>query len=127
MRAELKEIYSLEVDCDLDKYWPEDPENFGVSMRLMVGVENAIGAESFDIFVCTPDWLKDHCRDDEAMSGRHMLIVCEYDFNLIKIQINRWLNSCTGNNWRTVAYKFSRFAAWEFEDYEESIESGSID
>ena len=47
-----------------------------------------------------------------------MLIVSEYDLDVIKAEIDLCVESCTGENWSAIAQKISRFAAWEFEDYQ---------
>lgn len=117
MKAKLKEIYSLEVDVPLQEFFPEDPNDFGLSVRLMIGLENSTGAESFDILVCTPDWIKHQYEEERSVWGRHMLIVLEYDFDLIKTKIDRYIKSCTGDNWVAIAQQLSRIGAWEFEDY----------
>ena len=117
MRAILKEIYSLELTHPLEEFWPNDESNFGISVRLMIGVEGEAESESFDILVCTPDWIKCQYSEDKCVWGRHMLIVLEYDFNLIKREIEHYIESCTGVNWQLIAQKLSRMGAWEFEDY----------
>ena len=117
MKAKLKEIYSLEVDMPHQEFFPDDPNNFGLSVRLMIGPENSAGAESFDILVCTPDWIKHQYGEERAVWGRHILIVLEYDFYQIKAEIDRYIESCTGDNWVAIAQQLSRMGAWEFEDY----------
>lgn len=117
MKAKLKEIYSLELDHALEEFWPEDEKNFGLSVRLMIGLEDSAGSESFDILVCTPDWLKSQYAEKKCVWGHHMLIVLEYDFAFIKSEIERYITSCTGESWLTIARKLSKMGAWEFEDY----------
>ncbi|UXI66936.1 immunity 8 family protein [Tahibacter amnicola] len=84
MRAILKEIYSIETEVPLQDYWPGDPSNFALSVRLLVGPEGEEAAESFDVLVCTPDWIKHQYSAERAVWGRHMLIVLEFDFALIE-------------------------------------------
>jgi len=115
MRAKLKEFYSL--DFDLNSYWPDQLDNFGFWVRAMVGPEDGEGSESFDIQVCTPEWLKSRYSDDEVLSGRHMLIVFEYDLDKIKNKVSSYCDSCSGKTWQEIAGKLSRIGYWEFEDY----------
>jgi len=115
MRAKLKELYSL--DFDLDSYWPEQPDNFGFWVRAMVGPENEEGSESFDIQICTPEWLKSKHSEDEILFGRHMLIVFDYDLDRIKQKISKYCDGCSGEKWQEVGGKVSRIGYWEFEDY----------
>lgn len=117
MRAVLKGMRSLELEEPLEKYCPDDPVNFGTWIRLMIGPENSTGSESFDILVCTPDWIKVQYEIERAIWGRHMLIVLEYNFDLIKTEVNHYIENCTGSDWGVIAQKLSRIGKWEFEDY----------
>lgn len=115
MKAKLKYLHS--PDIDLDSFWPEDPENFGFLLQAMIGPENQKGEESFDMQVCTPDWLKTHHRQEDIVFGRHLLIVFEYDINLIKNKISRYCDDCIGENWQSISARLGRIGRWEFEDY----------
>jgi hypothetical protein len=118
MRANLKEMYSLELSTTLEEYRPAIPENFGLSVRLMVGPEGGNSMESFDVLVCTPDWIKEQFSQERCIWGRHMLIVLEYDYALILQKISKHVASCQGKDWEEVANSVARVAAWEFEDYQ---------
>lgn len=118
MKAKLKEMYSLELALPLESFWPEDANNFGLSVRLMIGVEDSPGAEAFDIVVCTPDWIQSQYADEKCVWGNYMLIVLEYDFSLIRKQIEDYIASCVGEDWLAIARKLSRIAAWEFDTYQ---------
>ena len=117
MRAQLKEIYSLHIPEMLKDFQPEERGNFGIPIRLMVGLEGSEQSESFDIFVCTPTWIQGQLCEGGPMWGRHMLIVEEYDFERILQTLSGQISACTGKDWSEVANKIARFAAWEFEDY----------
>lgn len=118
MKAQLKEMYSLQISEMLKDFRPEVSGDFGISVRLMIGPEETDQSESFDILVCTPTWIQDQLRDESCMWGRHMLIVQEYDYELILQSLSTRIASCTGKSWDAVASKIARFAAWEFEDYQ---------
>jgi hypothetical protein len=120
MKAKLKELYSLELEHALEEFYPEHANDFGISLRMIIGLENTSGSESFDLFVCTPDWLKRQCAEEKLVWGRHMLIMLEYDFDQIKSEIENYIASCSGNDWAAIAEKLSRIGAWEFEDYKTS-------
>src|SRR5688500_15230243 len=117
MNAKLKELYSLELDCTLEEYRPAVETNFGLSLRAMIGPEDHPGAESFDILVCTPEWIKSEYQEEKCVWGLHMLIVLEYDLELIKRQIVNYIHRSSGKDWPTIAQRLSRIGAWEFEDY----------
>lgn len=118
MKAELRKLYSLEIEGDMREYQPAQPDNFGTWVRLFVGPAEQPGAETFDLFVCTPNWLSDELeRGLPAQWGRHLLIVKKYDLNLIVEQVEQMVGRVSEAVWQANAVKISRFAAWEFEDY----------
>ena len=47
-----------------------------------------------------------------------MLVVLEYDLDLIKERIVSYVEGCTGKDFWEIAQKISRIASWEFEDYQ---------
>lgn len=118
MKPKLKEMYSLQLSESLENFWPDEESNFGISIRLMIGPENSVGSESFDIFVCTPDWIKHQYAEDRCVWGRHMLIVMEYDLTLIRKEVESYISRCTGKDWKAIAKKLNGMGAWEFEDYQ---------
>lgn len=79
MKAALKDIYSLELDEPLREYRPPNPKNFGILVRMMIGPDSLPGAESFDLFVCSPNWIENNCDIEKFMWGFHTLIVLEFD------------------------------------------------
>lgn len=116
MRAALKGLHSPDIE-DLTKYCPKSPEKFCFLLQAMVGPASQEGAESFDIVVCTPQWLAEHCKYDEVLVGRHHLIVMEYNFGRIAHALQSLVEQCTGETWAEVGQKVSRIGKWEFEDY----------
>ena len=69
MKPEIKEMYSLQLMQKIEDFWPEHINNFGISIRLMIGPENSKASESFDILVCTPDWIKDQFKEERCTWG----------------------------------------------------------
>jgi hypothetical protein len=117
MIAKLKELYSLDIECPLEKFVPEQADYFEIMLRAMFGPENETGSESFDIRVCTPKWLQTRCDGREIITGRHMLVVNQFDLTQIQNFLHTLGRRCSGNNWSEVAQKLSRYGLWEFEDY----------
>jgi hypothetical protein len=115
--AELKSIISPDI-IDLKSYFPEDPESFSFMLQLLIGPKNQDGAESFQVEVCTPQWLSQHFAEEEIIIGRHYLIVFEYNYERLINRINKYLQLCSGETWKDVAEKVGRLGLWEFEDYE---------
>jgi hypothetical protein len=73
MKAKLEEKFSLDVPCSLESFSPEDKSNFGISLRLMVGTENSDGAESFDVVMCSPDWIKNQRHQEDFLWGTNFM------------------------------------------------------
>ena len=57
MRAVLK---SLDLDPDPSTL-PDDPSEFALLARMIVGPSGPPGEESFDVTVCSPEWLAKKC------------------------------------------------------------------
>ena len=74
--AKVKAIYSLEGD--LDRYSPVEPDHFSVQVRVIVGPRESDGEESFDMTVCTPNFLASVCEKRGFVVGRHYLFVNTY-------------------------------------------------
>jgi hypothetical protein len=115
MHAVVKNIAS--DDVEIDKFKPDDLACFSLSLRIRIGSGEALGADDFDLFVCTPKWL---CQNIwEPRWGRHMLIVREYDRSAIETCIYDYVAKCVGDRWHDIAERISRNLSWEFEDYRE--------
>jgi hypothetical protein len=85
----------------------------------MIGERDKKGEESFDITVCTPQWLLKNSKKDSIIYGRHYLIVFEYNFQKIVEELTLLVNSVEGENWSEIGESLSRIGKWEFEDYTE--------
>ena len=118
MNAELKRLHSPDID-DLKNYQPTDKKKFAFLLQAMIGPEGKEGEESFDIEVCTPQWIEETYGREDIIIRPHQLIVLEYNFERINNAINDFLQSCSGDNWKEVAKKVARLGKWEFEDYTE--------
>lgn len=114
--AQVKAISTWEGD-HLELHVPQDPQKFCVLVRAMVGPRGGEGEESFDINVCTAEWLKDQVGREGFVLGLHRLFVNTYDPAQIKKLLTTFIERYSGDSWREVAEKISRVARWEFEDY----------
>jgi hypothetical protein len=95
MRAALKYLQSPDID-DLATFCPKEPSKFCFLLQMMVGPAAEEGAESFDVTVCTPQWLIEHCPTDVILEGRHYLFVMEYDFAQIQNYLQQRIEACVG-------------------------------
>lgn len=118
MKAIIKGIWIDSADFDLETYLPDDLENFGLWINFRAGPSDSEGAHDYQLLVCTPEWLKNEYKSSKAVWGYGILIVFEYDLNMIKLEIDNRIESCAGENWHVIAKKISKFAAWEYEDYQ---------
>jgi hypothetical protein len=115
MRADLRRMYSPDVD-DLRR-WDPDADEPAILVQLMVGPDGAEGEESFEVTLCTSEWLRDRAQKDGIVDGRHHYVVAEYDYDRVLSYFRRRVSSCEGDAWPDVAAHVAQIGAWEFEDY----------
>lgn len=116
MRATLK---SLDLDPDPSTL-PGDPSEFALLARMIVGAPNTPGEESFDVTICSPEWLAKTCRHVGGIyNARHHLVVNVEDFDVRELR--SWLaarvQEATGESWPEIGQRLGRLGYWEFEDY----------
>jgi Immunity protein 8 len=114
VRAELKHLAFDPEPGTL----PADPASFAFLVRMFVGPADGAGEESFDLTVCSPQWLATQCAQVGPYNARHHVVVNVEDFD--RRQLESWLRSqvqqATGSTWSEIADRISRLGAWEFED-----------
>ncbi|MGE4336806.1 MAG: immunity 8 family protein [Pigmentiphaga sp.] len=116
MRAELKSLHS--PDANLLTYVPIDPTSFALLVQAMIGPVGSAAAESFDLVLCTPDWLSRQLSENrKPFFGAQHLIVDQYDYERLWASISDLCSSIEGHDWNEVASKLNVYAAWEFADY----------
>ena len=116
MIGTIRRFDSPDVD-NLSTWQPAEPDCFGFLLQIMVGPASEEGEESFGIEVCTPAWLARKYGPHGIISGRHHLIVFEYEFKTIESYLRDYVASCSADTWQEVAAKIGRLGHWEFEDY----------
>ncbi len=117
MQAVLKSLHSTDV-AQVENYLPHEEDNFGFTLRAMVGPMDGEGEESFDIVVCTPKWLMEKYGASDVLLGLHKLIFFKYDYLRLRQFVEKYLMRCSGNTWEEVAQKVSLLGQWEFEGYQ---------
>ena len=115
MRAELKRLHSPDAP-DLARFVPEDPLRFSILVQALVGPEGTEAEESFDLRVCSIEWLRDLVQSRPVI-GVHHLVVDRYDYNKVFSTIARFCEKCQGPTWTDVAMRLSRLGSWEFDGY----------
>jgi hypothetical protein len=100
---------------------PADPAQFSFLARLLVGPDDGPGEESFDVEVCSPEWLRERCLREGFVSGRHVLVttVEQYSEAALRGYLDRHVSQTTGHDWSGIAERLARVGHWEFEDYKE--------
>lgn len=119
MNAKLLGLYSPDVDIPLDRYIPEQKDNFCFLATMLIGEETVGGEETFDIIVCTPQWLINNHSVSDIIIGRHYLIVFEYNYKRIVETLQKIVENSYAETWDEIALKIGRVGRWEFEDYHE--------
>jgi immunity protein 8 of polymorphic toxin system len=116
VQPEIKRLHSPDV-FDLTAWSPPRGEDFAVLLQVLVGPVGAEGEESFDVVVCTAGWLGGNLGLDGMLSGRHHLLMDEWNYDRLEAFLRRYVAGCSAPTWQGVAEKIGRLGKWEFEDY----------
>ena len=115
MRAVLK---NLELEPDPSAL-PDDPAQFSLLARMIVGPPDAPGEETFDVTICTPEWLTKACRQVGIYNARHHLVVdfAEFDQRVLRAWLSARVHEVEADTWSEIGERLGRLGHWEFEDY----------
>lgn len=116
MKAEIKDLFSSDIEQTLEFYKPNIPDNFGFLVFLEIGIEGKEGADDFQVMLCTPKWLIENMKQEEIVLGLHYIIVFEYNYEKIHKRLVE-LFCIEGKDWEEIANKLSYIGQWEFQDY----------
>jgi tRNA A37 N6-isopentenylltransferase MiaA len=87
---------------------------------MLIGPPDSPGEESFDVRVCSPQWLAARCREVGLYDARPHLVVNVEQF--AKRQLRTWLesrvSSVQADTWREIGERLGDLGHWEFEDYQ---------
>ena len=103
---------------------PENPNFFSLYITLSVGHENMGGSSLYELHVCSIEWLDYAIKytENRTFWGRNSLIIERFDEDVIVKVVNEKLNEISeycGKNKNSPEETFSRYAYWEFEDFNE--------
>ncbi|WP_367174114.1 Imm8 family immunity protein [uncultured Deinococcus sp.] len=81
-----------------------------------MGPEGEHASDAFDLFVCTPEYLK---REGQAAtSGRGLLIVQDSDLPRIGAVIEWYLSTLHSADWPAISVRINPVARWAFETHQ---------
>ena len=104
-------------DSDDLAAWVPASDEWSIGIRILAGPADGPGEDSFDLTVCSVDWLAALVRRDGVVDGRHFLVVDGFDWSALRAYIERRVRQCEGDTWHEVAERLARLGYWEFEDY----------
>jgi hypothetical protein len=116
VRAVLK---SLDLDPDPSTL-PDDPSEFALLARLIVGPLDTPGEESFDVTVCSPEWLAKTCREVGGIynARRHLVVsLDDFDVRALRAWLTALVQEVEADTWPEIGERLGRLGHWEFEDY----------
>jgi hypothetical protein len=114
MRAVLK---GLDLEPDPSTL-PGDPAEFSLRARMIVGPSDTPGEESFDITICTPEWLGNAARGGLYDARHHVVVDFDaFDRNALHAWLAERVESVQADTWKAVGERLGRLGHWEFEDY----------
>jgi hypothetical protein len=97
---------------------PASPEDFSFMVRVLVAQTGTYGEESFDLTVCSPEWLAKRCDTEGIVPGLHHLVVRMGDFDegRLRTYIESWVARQEGDSWDDIAHQLRLLGWWEFEN-----------
>ncbi|WP_167004174.1 Imm8 family immunity protein [Mumia sp. ZJ430] len=114
MRAVLK---SLELEPDPSTL-SGDPAEFSLLARMIVGPPDTPGEESFDVTVCSPEWLAGKARAGFYDARHHVVVDFEtFDRNARQAWLTKRVDVVQADTWGGIGELLGRLGYWEFEDY----------
>ena len=115
MRAVLK---SLDLEPDPSTL-PGDPAAFSLLARMIVGPPDGPGEESFDVTICTPEWLAQAAKGGFYDARHHVVVNFDaFDKNALHRWLSQRVTSVQADTWHGIGERLGRLGYWEFEDYQ---------
>lgn len=111
-------IFLLSTNDTFEKYQPELRHNFHIQIDLSIGFDDEEGMSNYFFSVCTPTWLDHNIQNQGPVSGRHLLIVNQYDHKEIAKYVENILETSIRPSREDTFVVLSRHFFWEFEDYQ---------
>lgn len=118
VRAELRNLDSVEAPDGLASFRPGDPDNFAIPIAAVVGPPDTPDGDLFYFTACSAQWLADNPPEKGFAFMHSYVLLSQWDYDLLRRAIADLCRRAEGDDWSEVATKLSRYGAWEFEDKE---------
>lgn len=106
------ELKSINVTLE---EWGETEQDFWIVVEIGIGPRNEIGDELFTVNVASVKRLQKSIESNGIEIGRGLLIMDDFNINLVERTMEQLLRSCERPSWNEVVLAFCRYAFWEYE------------
>lgn len=96
--------------------WGEEYDDFWISIEVAVGPEGQKGEEFFTFSVTSPKRLECLLQRNSVELGRGIIIMKDYNYEIVKAKIIALISSLKGENWDELSMKIAKYARWEYDD-----------
>lgn len=114
MKARLDGIYSPDLPSGYGEL-PANPSNCWVVVQADIGSVGSLGADCFTMYVTTPLFLEGCVNQAGHQMGRGLIVVPEFDWDVVEQAILETCAALEGENWAELAEKLSRYFLYEYE------------
>jgi len=113
MKARLDGIYSLDLPAGPPSL-PPDPEDCWVVVQADIGPSEGTGTDIFTFYVCTIRRLEALVLTEGWQSGRYLIVVARFEWDVIITCIENILKKLQGDSWEQLATLIGQYGQWEF-------------
>lgn len=118
MRAKLSGIYSGDLP-EGPPVLPANPERCWIVVQADIGPAGGDGVDTFTFYVTTPLFLEGLMDQQSYQSGKHLLIVQAFSWEIVEGAITSICASVHGESWEEMATALAQYGGWEFDSYED--------
>lgn len=91
--------------------------SFCHTLRAEIGISGEVGADAFELDVCSPEWLESELETYPALSGGSRVFMRRFDPEEVETYVRKRLRHAVGDDWQAIAQQIGQWARWEFADY----------
>ena len=105
---ELRWLHS--PDVDLEAFEGEIGTAWGFLLQIGIAPPDVDGEDSFDLVVCSPEWIAFHYGVDAVVDGRCHLLISRFSLSALRRFVERSLAASAAPTWDGVVEKFGAVA-----------------